>query len=101
MVVQYSKYLPDSFPDYVGVLRVGRANGDTEEHKQIENFFRDAEPPAHNKWEPTKKLKENYQGVGATQALENLKHKMTEVAKKLLGVSSVIGEKVPKNLLSY
>ena len=98
MVVQYSKYLPDSFPDYVGVLHVGRANGDTEEHKQIENFFRDAEPPAHNKWEPTKKLKDNYQGVGATQALENLKRKMTEVAKKLLGVSSVIGEKVPKKL---
>jgi len=99
MVVQYnSTYLPDSFPDYVGVLRVGRANGDTKEHKQVENFFRDAEPPAHNKWIPTKKLKENYRGSGATQALESLKRNMVEAAKKLLGVTNVAGEKIPKKL---
>jgi len=98
MVVQYSKYLPDSFPDYVGVLRVGRANGETDEHKQVENFFRDAEPPAHDRWKPTKKLKDNYKGSGATQALESLKRNMADVAKKLLGVSNVIGEKIPKKL---
>ena len=98
MVVQYSKSLPDSFPDYVGVLHVGRVNGDTEEHKRVENFFRDAEPPAHDKWKPTKKLKDNYRGSGATQALESLKRNMAEAAKKLLGVSTVIGEKVPKKL---
>lgn len=98
MVVQYSKYLPDSFPDYVGVLHVGRAIGDTEEHRQVENFFRDAEPPAHDRWIPTKKLKDNYRGSGATQALESLKRNMAEAAKKLLGVSNAIGEKVPKKL---
>ena len=98
MVVQYSKYLPDSFPAYVGVLHVGRAVGDSVEHRQVENFFKDAEPPAHNKWKPTKKLKDNYKGSGATQALESLKRNMAEAAKKLLGVSNVIGEKVPKKL---
>ena len=98
MVVQYSKYLPDSFPDYVGVLHVGRAIGDTEDHRQVENFFRDAEPPAHDKWIPTKKLKDNYKGSGATQALEGLKRNMAEAAKKLLGVSNAIGEKAPKKL---
>jgi hypothetical protein len=98
MVVQYSKFLPDSFPDYVGVLRVGRALGDTIEHRQVENFFRDSEPPAHDKWKPTKKLKENYKGSGATQALESLKRAMAETAKKLLGVTNVTGEKVPKKL---
>lgn len=98
MVVQYSKYLPDSFPDYVGVLHVGRVNGDTEKHRQVENFFRDAEPPAHDRWKPTKKLKDNYKGAGATQALESLKRNMAETAKKLLGVSNAIGEKVPKKL---
>ena len=98
MVVQYSKYLPDSFPDYVGVLHVGRANGDTEGHKKVENFFRDAEPPAHDNWKPTKKLTDNYKGSGATQALESLKRNMAEAAKKLLGISNVVGEKVPKKL---
>ena len=98
MVVQYSKSLPDSFPDYVGVLHVGRVNGDTEEHKRVENFFRDAEPPAHDQWKKTKKLTENYRGSGATQALESLKRNMAEAAKKLLGVSNAIGEKVPKKL---
>ena len=98
MVVQYSKFLPDSFPDYVGVLRVGRALGDSVEHRQVENFFRDAEPPAHDHWKKTKKLTENYKGSGATQALENLKRTMAETAKKLLGVTNVTGEKVPKKL---
>ena len=98
MVVQYSKYLPDSFPDYVGVLHVGRANGDTDVHRQVENFFRDAEPPAHDKWKPTKKLKDNYRGSGATHALEQLRRNMAEAAKKLLGVSNVVGEKIPKKL---
>lgn len=98
MVVQYSKYLPDSFPNYVGVLRVGRANGETDEHKQVENFFRDAEPPAHDRWKSTTKLKDNYKGSGATQALESLKRSMVEAAKKLLGVTNVVGEKIPKKL---
>jgi hypothetical protein len=98
MVVQYSKYLPDSFPDYVGVLHVGRAVGDSQEHRQVENFFRDAEPPAHHKWILTKKLKDNYRGIGAKHTLENLKRAMAETAKKLLGITNVTGEKVPKKL---
>lgn len=98
MVVEYSTKLPDSLPDFVGVLQVGRACGLSVDNHKADNFFRNAEPPAHNRWEVTPKLKDFYGAAAGKDTLEKLRQLMIESAKKMLGVTSVSGEKVPKKL---
>lgn len=98
MVVEYSTKLPDSLPDFVGVLEVGRACGLLENNHRADDFFKNAEPPAHNRWEVTPKLKQLYGATASKDSLEQLRQLMLESAKKMLGVASVSGEKVPKKL---
>lgn len=98
MVVQYSNALPSLLPDFVGVLNVGRAISDSDADKRVDSFFRDAEPPAHNKWTQTAKIKSNYKGTGGQRALLSLSAALGEAAKKLLGATSLGGEKIPKKL---
>ena len=98
MVVEYSTRLPDSLPDFVGVLEAGRACGKSDNNVKADNFFKNAEPPAHNKWEVTPKVQQRYGTAAAKQTLDSLRQQMTEAAKKMLGVSAVAGEKVPKKL---
>lgn len=98
MVVQYSNALPNSLPDFVGVLNVGRAISDSDDDKRVDSFFRDAEPPAHNKWTQTAKIKSNYKGTHGQRTLQSLSTALGEAAKKLLGATSLGGEKIPKKL---
>ena len=98
MVVQYSSALPNSLPDFVGVLNVGRAISNSEDNKRVDSFFRDAEPPAHNKWTQTAKIKTNYKGTNGQKALQSLNTALGEAAKKLLGATFLGGEKIPKKL---
>lgn len=96
MVVQYYKSLPNSLPNFVGVLGVGRSLGNSENDLRAEQFFIDAEPPAHDKWILTAKLKSHYKG--ASGALESFRTVLVDTTKSLLGISSVSGEKVPREL---
>lgn len=98
MVVEYSTKLPDSLPDFVGVLQVGNACGQSPVYLRADNFYKNAEPPAHNKWEVTPKVKLLYGAVPAKDSLEQLRLKMIESAKKMLGVTAISGERVPKKL---
>jgi hypothetical protein len=79
-------------------LEAGRACGKSEKNVKADNFFKNAEPPAHNKWEVTPKVQQRYGTAAAKQTLDSLRQQMTEAAKKMLGVSAVAGEKVPKKL---
>jgi hypothetical protein len=94
--VQYYKSLPNSLPNFVGVLGVGRSLGNSENDLRAEQFFIDAEPPAHDKWILTAKLKSHYKG--ASGALESFRTVLVDTTKSLLGISSVSGEKVPREL---
>jgi len=63
MVVKYFKpSVPLEARGFFGVLKVGRANSDTPDDKAIEEFFRAAEPPAHDNWvDATNNLRSRYE----------------------------------------
>lgn len=97
MVVQYLGGLPDSLPAFVGVLRAGTLHGEGERDKAAEYFLRDSEPPAHDKWESTPKLKENYK-AGGINALTGLLSNIRTRARGLLGSSTTTTGRVPRKL---
>jgi hypothetical protein len=97
MVVQYLGGLSDSLPPFVGLLKAGTLHGESESDKASEYFLRDSEPPAHDKWESTAKLRENYK-VGGIAALNGLLGEIRSRAKTLLGTASNLSSKSPRKL---
>jgi hypothetical protein len=63
MVVKYySPSVPLEARGFFGVLKAGRANGDSPSDEAVEMFLRAAEPPEHNRWEDsTNNLRSRYQ----------------------------------------
>ena len=99
MVVEYHKAsIPSLLPPFVGVLRAGTFNGKLETDMIAEYFLRDAEPPAHDKWDKaSEKLGVNYKR-GGHAAVGAFLLAIGTTAKALLGTSTVASGRVPKNL---
>ena len=63
----------------------------------IEQFLRMAEPPSHDRWEPTQRLKDSYVR-GYAKALKQLTQCVDDELKRLLVVRSTDGRKGPERL---
>jgi hypothetical protein len=80
MVVKYRNFrqLGLSARPYHAFLATGFANGESESNKALEYFLRDSEPPEHDEWKSTKKLKNNYV-PGYKKALDEIDNKVRDV----------------------
>ena len=99
MVVEYHKAsIPSLLPPFVGVLKAGTFNGKLETDTIAEYFLRDAEPPAHDKWDKaSEKLGVNYK-KGGHAAVGAFLTAIGTTAKELLGTNTVASGRVPKHL---
>lgn len=75
MVVKYYDQSRVAFGDrnFFGVLACGEARGETttDGDKEVDRFLRFAEPPAHDDWESTENLRDEYQR-GFRKALDEM-----------------------------
>jgi len=69
----------------------------TESDLAVESFLRMSEPPAHDRWEPTPRLKAHYRR-GYAKALTELSRRVDEALKELLIATHVMGERGPERL---
>jgi hypothetical protein len=87
MVVENREYVHGNCLDHVGVVRAGlfRSNSDDvlEYDKYVEQFLRDSEPPAHDKWTFTDKISSSYK-TPWKEVVNNTYDRIGESAKRLL-----------------
>lgn len=69
----------------------------TAEDEQLERFLRAAEPPGHDDWLATARLKQTYQR-GYAKALKTLKDRVSAELRKLLVSQPTQGERGPERL---
>lgn len=79
------------------LLIAGLARGDSELDQRAEEFLRDAEPPGHDVWEPTPKLKAHYRR-GYAKALDQLEHRTADALRALLISAPAQGSRGPERL---
>jgi hypothetical protein len=99
MVVEYFKgSIPTLLPMFVGVAKAGEYRGATEEDKDVEMFLRDAEPPAHDRWDKSsEKIGVNYARGGHTQISQFLQE-IGKSVRSVLGTSTVSSGRTPRHL---
>jgi hypothetical protein len=88
MVVQYRQMAAplDDLPFY-GILKGGIAVDDSESSKSLEKFLTAAEPPAHDKWELTERIKSDFKqgaGIGFRNLWRALDRAVAELAEEQL-----------------
>jgi len=100
MVVRYRdlKGLSLSARRFNAVLICGRLRGDSDSDNAVEEFLRYAEPPEHNRWTSTPRLRDMYKR-GYNKALEDLERTVAETLKKLVS-QPVTGEVAGPDRLS-
>ena len=82
------------------VLACGRARQPRDpsaEDGAVEAFLRMSEPPAHDRWESTPRLKAHYR-AGYAKALKELSQRVDDALKEVLIASHVLGERGPERL---
>ena len=104
MVVKYENTGARDFP-YVAVLRAGKYrsvdNEITNEDMLVEQFIRDSEPPAHDKWGWPEKIRENYQpgwGVAFKEFMQEQRSILNSLLKKVLEGGSGVPEGLARKL---
>jgi len=99
MVVQYyDKSISPLVPPFVGVAKAGEYRGTTAADGSVEAFFRDSEPPAHDRWEPNAgKLKDNY-AQGAQAEVRKFHESVGTKVKELLGGTPSGSGRTPRKL---
>jgi hypothetical protein len=98
MVVEYrspSKKLA-GIP-FCGVLRAGNARGLSEADYALENFLKDAEPPAHDQWKATERIQEEYR-KGSKSRLDKLWKDLDEAVVELCGQEVRLDAEAPEVL---
>lgn len=85
MVVKYRSFrqLGLSARPYHAFLATGLANGESENDKALEYFLRDSEPPEHDDWKSTRKLKNHYV-PGYKTALDKIDSKVRDILIDLI-----------------
>lgn len=99
MVVEYhTKSLPSLVPPFVGVIVAGDFRGKEKSDKHLEAFFRDSEPPAHDRWDKaSEKIGQNYDR-GGHAAIARFYEDLGGNMRKLLGGNSSGSGKIPRKL---
>jgi RNA polymerase primary sigma factor len=104
MIVRHSggKSLSISARPYVAALLCGRASGDDENARKVEQFLRAAEPPEHDRWAPdTRSIKDNYQSYGVKAKLKRFEDEVLSAVRKLVSLPEKKGGELPKELLKH
>lgn len=83
---------------FCGVLKAGNARGLSSEDNALEEFLRDAEPPSHDQWKSTERIKEEYKR-GARSRLDQLWKDLDEAVIELCGHEIQTDAAVPESLL--
>jgi transcriptional regulator with XRE-family HTH domain len=83
-------------PFHVVVL-AGRAAGDSQEDRWAEEFLRTAEPPSHDNWTTTPRLKRLY-SPGYTKGLREFEASIRHTVRELLSVESNLPPDGPGDL---
>ncbi len=102
MVVKYwSPSISVAAEAFHAVLVAGEArnpDNPSKEEKEMERFLKHAEPPAHDEWQSTQKLKENYkQGFKKTVEKE-LRNKIKNAIEEVVIPEVEDGERGPERL---
>ena len=97
MVVEYHRRsFSPLLPQFVGVLKAGRYRDFSDD--EVEGFFRDSEPPSHDRWDSqSEKIGLNYK-KGGQKSIRDFYQELAETAKRLLGASTVSSGSVPRKL---
>ena len=82
---------------FFGVLRAGLSNGDSPEDESLERFLRAAEPPAHNNWTLTERLRTEY-ARGSKVQLDRLWEKTGYAVLKLCAAAEPDSDEGPRRL---
>lgn len=84
---------------YVALLPAGLAAGGGEWQRRAEEFLRDAEPPAHDKWaHDTKALKAHYSTWGLKTTLEQFENEIRLAIKELVSLPEQKGGALPEHV---
>jgi RNA polymerase primary sigma factor len=83
-------------PFHVAVL-AGRAAGDSQEDRWAEEFLRTAEPPSHDDWTTTPRLKRLY-SPGYTKGLREFEASIRGAVRELLSIESNLPPDGPNDL---
>lgn len=98
MVVEYfGRSLPTLLPNFVGVLQAGEYRGRSNADTALEYFLRDAEPPAHDRWDPQFEKLRNYE-AGARKQLVGMLDAIGTNVRELLGIRSADSSQTPREL---
>lgn len=99
MVVEYFKSsIPALLPPFVGIVKAGEYRSNTDEDKEVEMFLRDAEPPAHDRWDKSaEKIGVNYAKGGHTY-IANFLQAIGASARQALGTSTISSGRRPQHL---
>ncbi len=82
------------------ILACGRARAPkapTDADRAVETFLRMAEPPTHDRWESTQRLKAHY-ARGYKKAIDDLRAAVDQALQRLLIAPHAIGERGPERL---
>jgi transcriptional regulator with XRE-family HTH domain len=79
------------------VVLAGRAVGDSQEDRWAEEFLRTAEPPSHDNWTTTPRLKRLY-SPGYTKGLREFEASIRRVVRDLLSIESNLPPDGPSDL---
>ena len=87
MVIQHRKLQSGLFEHPVfASIEVGKAAGAGPEYEFAEQFFRSAEPEAHNEWtHQTDRVRQNY-GIGARQRIIDLGNEINRAVNSMIAV---------------
>ena len=87
MAVENREYVQGNCLDHVGIVRAGlfrSVTGNVDENDNyVEQFLRDSEPPAHDKWTFTDKISSSYK-TPWKEVVNNTYDRIGESAKRLL-----------------
>lgn len=99
MVVRYRdlKGLSLSARRFSAVLICGELRGESEADRAVEQFLRYAEPPEHNGWTSTPRLRDLYKR-GYAKALEGLERSVADALKRLVSQPVTGGVSGPDRL---
>lgn len=79
------------------VVLAGRAAGDSQEDRWAEEFLRTAEPPSHDDWTSTQRLKRLY-APGYSKGLREFEKAIRQTARDLLAIETNLSPDGPADL---
>ena len=86
---------------FIAILLCGQASGDTEADQKVEQFLSCAEPPAHDDWVPTEKVKENYKEYGIVKIFNDIDKAVKTAVRDLVSLPEEKGGGLPKRFMKF